>query len=223
MSKVYYSRKRRRNRRRGRGKKMPLTKAQTRAVRAVAKKTVNSAIELKTLDYEYALSVASTPVFTDLTQIGQGTSDSTRIGIDIDVSSIYYNLKFILGDTTNFLRVVFFQWHDDRAAAPTYNDIFDYTLSMVPAYSELASPYAVRGGSTKSFTIIKDLQINVDAGNPSVVLRGFLTKKFTKKVQYGSASSLQGNNHIYMMYVSDSSAGPNPSMEGWIRLRFRDA
>lgn len=221
MSNVY---KRNLKRRRRRAKHV-LSRRQATAVKAIVDSKLEEEVELKWDDVKHSLTCSTTPTFFDITaQITSGVDPYDYIGNTIRLQSLAYKIYFSLADTTNYIRLVFFQWYDDAVNTPTFADICQLNTAGSPIdQTDYMSPLALGAGTTKSFRILRQFDFVMSATEPACIYQGFINKGFRKDITFATNDPTQGNNHIFMMYLSDSSAVAHPAGEGWTRIRFTDA
>lgn len=221
MTSTYHYNKKKRGRRNNNA----LSRKQARAVKAIVEAELEDVTELKFNDRIYTLGLTVAPLIYDLTStIVLGTNGYDRIGLDIELKSIWFKFQLGLADTFNYMRIIFFQWYDDVSAAfPAWDDIFQYPAAGNPVnVSDFMSPYGLNKGKDRSFKVLKNIELILDNDNPAQIITGYIDKGFRKSINFGTASTL-GNNHIFMMVVSDSAAIPDPTLEGVTRLRFTDS
>lgn len=202
-----------------------LSRKQRIAVRQIITKEMEEEVEKKCYDTAWNGQPASlTPYLNDISDMGQGTGYDNRIGNTITVQSIQYRFVATIGDATNFMRLVLFQWKSDAQIAPTWDAIMQFQTAGVPiGIKDCLSPYLVSNGVSTEFKIIKDIRFLLDTDNPQQIIEGYIDKNFIKNVHYSDSSSFFGTNHLFMMLVSDSGAVSHPTLDGFIRLRYTDA
>lgn len=201
-----------------------LTPRQANAVKRIVDSKLEAEVEKKYRDYTLdAVAISSTPVVSDISVMALGTSAQQRIGDVVELKSIQFRFQCTLADTTNYIRLILFQWKQDAQTAPTWADIMEFESGGVPiAQYERMSPYSLYTSIEGSFRVIKDIRFILDTDNPVQLIEGFINKGFTKNIHYSQAASTYGVNHLYMMMLSDSGAVSHPSIDGFIRLRYTD-
>lgn len=172
------------------------------------------------------IAVSSTASLYHLSPIPTGNFINQKIGLEVDVQSIFYRLQFRVGDEYNVLRFVIFQCLDEIGGDPVYSEIFQYPTgitNLVATESALYSPLNLSTTGTRNFKIILDKHIRVVAGQNNVeILEGYINKGYNKRVSFVD-TTLFGINHLYMLVVSDSGSISHPSIGGVLRLRYTDA
>jgi len=138
--------------------------------------------------------------------IATGSTDSTRTGnlVHIKCVNVEYFVNF--GDATNFVKSYLLLAYNGQATAPTFsgwmyppdNDQFLILADRMSAVSSQLNPSA-----TKKIT-------HMFPG------RGLLVRFDT------SATGTEIINRLFMTFVSDSSATPDPFVQGYARVYFTD-
>lgn len=204
-----------------------LTRKQKQEVSSMITNKVEQKAELKTHDVFYnEEELVISPSIADMSTITQGDNFNERIGVKVDLQSLYIKLRFTKFDSTQFIRVVVFQWFMERdTAVPTWYDIMQYPASTNPTLKyEFISPISVSKGFNKQFRILKDVTLDLDSDNPIQTLSMYINKGFRKRIDYNSSTSVSGTGHIWLMMISDSigSIGSRPTVSGVVRSRFTD-
>lgn len=208
---------------RRRTKKVFKSKTAAKSVRKIVKKMINKEIESKHIDASVANTVSGpTGLLTDLTLIGQGTGDQTRIGDKLKPVSLEIRGQ-LLGNTAidrNLLRMIVFQWHPNSASpVPVSSDILLYTASAANA---VLSPY--QWDTRQNFTILSDKTYQLQGSASSDDYHTYFHLKLSpKRVISFNAGGTTGLNKIYVLCVSDSSAINFPSIQYIYQLRYKDA
>lgn len=216
-----FNRKVTRNSRRRKVKGKGLTRKQRQQI----DRMIEEPKELKFHDQGFiGAGVSTTPTFTDITTPNQGTDVNERIGVEIELKSISFNLMLNKGDDTNWLKMVILQWYPDRQSnGPNWDEIYQYPLNGNPiTQRDRMSPLAIDKGTTGTYKIIKTVSMVLDVDNPIQTFRGYINKGFKRRITYGS-STTSGINHIYVMFISDSDVIPHPNISGEFRVRYTDS
>lgn len=189
------------------------SKVFTRKVR----KVLNKSSEKKYLNYVNSSTVDNTgALILKLSEVSQGDTDTTRDGDQMTIRSLQFNMSFAIADTTNYVRVIFFQWlQNTQMGLPTASNIL---LDVVTA--PWLSPYS--HDYRYNFRILGDHLIRLDSQVPLVYKKMFFKRFARRKVQYVGASSTAYTNGIFALVVSDSSAVPHPSVQWSGKLNFSD-
>lgn len=209
-------------RRRG---KPALSRKEASAVKAIISNQLKEKVELKYVDETFnATSISFTPTFYDLTEISNGTGKDRRIGSDITLTSIQFQLSFTKADTTNFIRMVLFQWYPNNDdSPPDWTKLFQYHTVGVPVdQQELMSPLAITEADVGTYKIMMNKQFLLDTEESVQLMNGFIKKGFRKNISYAGSLPTVGTNHIYLLLVSDSGATSHPTISGHFRLRYTD-
>lgn len=188
-------------------------------------KMIEDPVEKKYYDTSYdTVNVLLTPTVVDLTSPAEGTGSDQLIGSSLQLQSIQYRFAFTRGDDTNYVRYLIFQWRpDSQHDLPSWNQMFQYHTAGFPiSLVDIMSPYQLGEGGTNNFKILVDEQFYIDADNPIQIVKGFINKGFTKSIEC-NGSIQQGTNHIFLMFLSDSSMTSHPNISGYTRIRFTDS
>lgn len=172
----------------------------------------------------------------DLTQVTQGTTDTSRIGDKIHIHSIEIRHRTYLkmnapptsdGQNQCIVRMILFQWKDD--SVPTETDILEPIGGNIYTISPYNHDRKVKRKVLFDRTFVISAQISATAGHEYAVRDQVMIKKYIslKKlpgegitVNYQAAST-NGVNKIYMIYFTDTTP-PTLNVSGTIRLNFTD-
>lgn len=189
--------------------------------RREAKKVFNKRVEMK----NHTLAQAATGVgagaaltYSPLTNIAQGDSYATRDGGEINVKAIKFNYQMVCADSTNYIRLVVFQWFNG-ATNPTTNDV----LEFAGTYSGLA---AYNPHSEFKYKVLHSEIRQMVLGTESNTLLGSVNLSFPNgiKCEYnGSSSTDYANSQIWLLAISDSGAISHPTLEYVGNVYFQDA
>lgn len=183
-----------------------------------AQKAQKAASELKFyISNTFAGGTASstTAGIADVATVPQSagaSTDQSRVGDELYLRSFQIRYAFIAADAYNICRLIVFQWHQDDS--PLADDILaDITYGVM-------SPY--RKDTKGHYTILMDNVHVVDTNNPAEYRKKFISRGFKKKIRY-DAGSTTGQNKIFFLHVSDSSAVTHPSLRIETQINFMDA
>lgn len=155
-------------------------------------------------------AISSTTTFLDLVTPGIGTGQNQRVGTSIQLDSVHFRGQFIIGDTTNVIRVLVFRWLvDNNSDVPSASELFDST-SDVFSGTILLNP--------KRFKVLHDEVISMDTYHPTKVWN--LKLKLNSRATFSSGTS--GVGHIYTALLSDSGGIPHPSVSYDYQLLWKD-
>lgn len=219
----YYRRRFRRSNRYSRRRNFRRSSRSTRGVatKQYVKKQIHKLSETKYFDALFSANVDSTGTVADMTNIPQGTTDSTRIGDKITLRGSILRLKISVSDAFNFIRVILFQWYPNTLlSVPTVGTIlFDTTT----ADRAITSPYV--HDYQNQFKVISDKVYRgvLDDSNMIAfrVMKPYM--KYVKKTINFSAASVNGSNKLYMMAISDSGAITHPAVFAYWRIYYDDS
>lgn len=159
---------------------------------------------------------SSSTVYTDVSDIGQGTTILTRTGGEIRLKRFVLRWNAVVADVTNLIRVILFVWKpsstsDTPSDAELFNDPSDTTRKVISPTLPL---------KPSRFRILKDSTVMLDSyhqqrcGDFSIDLGDL-------KVSYDLGVNT-GVNHLYLAVVSDSSAVSHPTFNYEMLLYFSD-
>lgn len=144
-----------------------------------------------------------------LTAIAQGVQESQRIKNEVRITGVYGDLFVTGADSTNSIRLIMYIPKD-----PTVS------LSNSPTLAFNEAP------DLDKFTILKDMLVTTSSGGPNL-RRLKLKYKFKGRglrVGYSGTGAGDVQTHpVYFYFVSDSLASTDPSLNGYIRMYYKDA
>lgn len=200
-----------------------LTGPQRRQVKALIKAPMELKYQEGTITDDFG--IPSTGATYQLSIIAQGDTDTERDGDQLTLSSVNIRGRVLVGDTTNIVRIIFYQWRP--ITSPTIPDILSPGVDATNI--DIFSLY--NHDKRSQFKILSD---------KTYVLAGFgtsaspygpasekyftmtLNKKLIKKLQYNNGSSTVGSNQVWYLAISDSQATPNPTLSMKVRFNFYD-
>lgn len=212
---------------RRKGKK--LSPGQRRAVKSI----INKSRELKYFPYSLiGVSVTSTGALTGVPfDVPQGDTDNSRDGDQFDLAgNISFRFQLLAGDTTNLVRIFFFQWKALSTSAPL-PALSDILLNGPSGSIDVWSQY--NHDTRKAYKILWDRTYNMVGNGTSGTFPGTTTsqiyksvkvplRKARRKVQLRGGGG-QGTNRIFMVYLSDSGAATHPTLSYSTKLFFYDS
>lgn len=190
-------------------------------VKKIVKKEIAKDIEYKRIDTSLlgnvALDFSNTQVY-DITQIGQGVTDITRVGDKLKIVGLNMKLRMSAGDATNSMRIVIVQWRDWTTAIPAWSDLLEYT----PSAQGFFGPF--KKGSAGKFKVLWDKTFHLIIGADSQVqsIDVNINKGF-EVTKYFPTSTTNSKGKLLFFFISDSSVPTHPYFEGYLRARFIDA
>lgn len=155
----------------------------------------------------------STAYFNVTSQVAQGTTALTRVGSRIKAKYLKLRISTVVGDATNILRFIVFRWRPSTTVdVPQDSEIFDGGSTVVWLSTFL-------NYKPSRFQILWDHVFLLDTYH----MTKFLEKKIllNSDVQYDIGQT-SGQDHIYCAYVSDSGAGPHPTIDFSSQFGFID-
>lgn len=163
----------------------------------------------------------------NLTTIGSGSTVNARTGDKIRVKSV--ELRYILqvssSTSTNYVRVIMFQWHPmSTAVAPLPASVLQVTGA--PTSGGVLSAYSV--ANFKDYTILYDKTHALVGSSDTQIswpVHFMFTgaKFFDREIHFAAGSSTVMKNGIYLMAISDDGAAPYPNFTCYSRVRYTDA
>lgn len=205
-----------------------LTNRQKRAVMQIIDKKDEQVIENKFYDTVFDgvnidSSFSNAGVY-QINNVSEGTSSNQRIGQDIDVKSIFARLVFTLGDTTNLIRLMIVQDRNSKNNGnnyPAISEVLEYTTGFA-TQQYLMSPLKVSSEKGR-WRVLLDNVVILNANEPQFVLEWYKEVNIKKTFEKAAGANSEGKNSIYIMWVSDSGADPDPDVSGVIRCKYIDA
>lgn len=198
---------------------------QRRQVRSIAKQVLLGQQEKKYFDTDVQVSPSSTYILQDLSNIPQGDTDVSRDGDKIMIKSLHLRGLIAVGDTTNFVRIIVYQWHpSDVTLSPTAN------LVLSDLTSPLNTPYNHDNG--KMYSIFYDRLIALGSNSQQTVAIEKIWRfgnKLDRRLKWVNqsidyvAGTTGGSDKLFLLIVSDSGGIPHPAAELFFRLIYTDS
>jgi len=164
--------------------------------------------EMKHADFAFNTNVSTTPAQYILSNIGASSSVTGRTGNIIHVKRIDVQFVFNPADAVNFMHTYLLCAYNGQAAIPSFS------LWFIPPDSD---QYLILKHKTSS------------SGYPSLNTSSLVSMKHTFP---GNGLQLrfdtdQGSSLVYnqlsLVWITDSAAGPHPSVTGYARVFYQDA
>lgn len=197
-------------------KKRPLQRKKKLATIQQVKRLISKRAETKYCDIvQAAVGVSNAGTVWDLSQMGPGTSQNSRIGITIEALWLEIMFATVIADATNFMRYVVFVWNNDTAGVTP-------TLAAVLANGNNCETLQYVTTNAKDCTVLLDVCHKLTGvSNPTERTRHMVPLR-GRRIEYTSGLTT-GNRHIYLVAVSDSGAVAHPSTEFASRIAFKDS
>lgn len=184
--------------------------------------------ERKRLEHKYwqtsmePTGISNSGTIYDLSDMPQGTTDISRVGDRVHVTSLSLRLNVILADTTNLVRVLVFQWRQNSVSiSPAFNKLlyskdgasYDYKgfyrhdslgVNFIPLYDRVLN--LTNSGANQQINLVK--RINLRFAN--------------RKISY-DAGAVEGSNKFYLALVSDSGVVSHPAVTYEAYLSYTDS
>lgn len=194
----------------------------------VTKKQVKNLIarsqEPKYFDQNQTASSVSTAgnVYGALVIPTQGIGESQRVGDTLHIKELDIRLCLTAADSTQFLRVVIFQWQENNSVnPPTIAKVFEQVATN-PWAASLKMDY-IESGTLK---VIHDKLYSQCLNSDSAVIsrRIKLTgKKLHKKKLEFDVTAVTGWDNYYIAAISDSVAVTHPTLAYCARATYMDS
>lgn len=198
--------------------KKPKSSSVAAIARRVAKSTLKKEVELKHAYGNLNTTASTTMTLSNLTVgIALGTSDTNaRVGDKITLKYMNIGFNFAVADTTNIMRVLLFQWN--RNSDPTASEIFEDTSTI----GQLTGALCRDSLNSKILKPIREWNICLNANQPNFFIGNkYISLSKNKPVNFIGGGST-AYNHIYLAYVSDSSAISHPVMQTAFTINYSD-
>lgn len=178
--------------------------------------------EVKFLDTAFtAVGVDITGTSNIMTATAQGTAQGQRLAAQIKPLSVRFNYTWTAPDTTNFCRVIIWQY---KAASSTLAPVIPFILQSTGA--GVPEPVSQYNYSNKTlYKILYDETVALSATGPdsvSISKRINLPKKLQVDFNAGAASTA-AMNHVCVSVITDSAAPTHPVLNGVFRVFYTDA
>lgn len=186
--------------------------ARRKTLKKYIKNTIEKQLETKTVITNYANTIPDsgrTPLSNSIAGVAQGLTQSTRVGNSIRVTSMKCEWFFTGADSTNSIRVIIYIPKDPTAA------LSGLAFNQAPDLDQ--------------FTILRDFFICTGGtgGNCKRLQKWIRFNRGMRSglhMQYSGAASTDITKNKLMIYmVSDSSAVSDPSVNGYVRVFYKDA
>lgn len=186
-------------------------------VKQMVKSILSEVQELKIFIVQSSASVDYGGSIVDCSAITQGDTDITRDGDRVHTSEWTFRWHADVGDATNAVRVILFQWIPDSAlGAPSVTDVVQTTGSATAPMSYYSIDHV------KNVKILYDRTVTVDTYHPIHMPPPVTMKKLgDKQMQFTGATSR--TNGLYALFISDSAASTHPSVVYYSTVRFTDS
>lgn len=202
---------------------MPLTPVARKQALDTVKSVESRAEEWKSYDTITIgpYSATNTPTPIDMTNMPPDKTNGARIGDEIIVKDI--ELRFDIGQATAITaesyqgaRCIIVQYYGDNTTAFSAGTF----LSVTGAAGITLSPY--NHDNRRLYKILYDERFDLVYNGTALVHRTVLVKPGRKKVRF-DASTLGGDGHIYVMFMSDISGSNTPGYNYTCRINYVDS
>ncbi len=173
---------------------------------------INKKAEHKYLDTTLAQNIIDAGTVTKLTSVPAGTTDITRTGDKLSVTSLHVCGLVEADGASACCRLIFFQWHpDDGVDAPV-------PLSILQT-ATFSSHYDHDHGSNYKILSDKTFPCSITGKNQYFI--SYFINGFKPVVKYHSAG-VQGQDNIYLLTIGDKITTDFPDIKATTRLSYVD-
>lgn len=211
-------------------RRMPKGKGLSKKQKMQVQKLIEDEPEKKFFDHEFNfVELSRLPAFIHVSNVPPGIESSQRIGVEIKLQSIQWNLYFESVNTYDIYRFMVIQWFNDSSNdLPQWEQIFQYGLAGSLNKVQVQSPLIINQGNQSCFKILHSEDLHSDADDRIYRSKGFINKGFKKTLGLNQNEDItvsRGPNHIYFMLVSDGDlvTQTKPTVHGYSRIRFTDS
>lgn len=191
--------------------------------RSEARHVVEGEAEHKWLDTTINQTVTTTPALFLLTQLGQGATESTRLGLQVRPLYATFRLycyQSVAATSGNILRVVVVLDTQQNGVTPTLQGAADSVLrSASGATMQLRNPR-----TTSRFVILADKVVRLMPNGNNLQSLHF-TRRLRCTTHFYTGTNTNptdfGPNQVYAFFISDQATN-GPQVQGDMRLRFID-
>lgn len=206
----------------GKGKNKHIFKVAKKAAVSV----LNRRSETKYFDTYLQAGVDQSSSRWSLSAVTQGDTETSRVGDEIFAKSLRLKLVTTLGNSGSFnayntIRYVLFRYIGVASSAPIISDVFDVdfpTTGNNTPYNFTKHKDGARGSVIK---VLLDVTHMVDSNSQKHMETNHLIR-LNHKITFATGQ-IYGNNHIYLMAVSDSGVVPYPQATFMARLQYTDS
>jgi len=191
--------------------------------KSVTKRQVEQMIrgeqEIKFLDVVNSTTASYGGTVIALSDMGQGTTNVTRIGNKIMPRKLSFRATLRAADSYNVVRTIIFRWNQRFSTDPP--DSSD-VLELVNSTNAVNSPLTFNL-SAEYKVLYDNVEVLVlSTSTNTAYLKVDLTLK-QKEISYFGSSSTDVLDGMYVLFISDSSVTTHPSIDYYSRLRFTDS
>jgi hypothetical protein len=207
------------NKAKGRSNQRPIPKH----VKNYVNQRLIADLEKKYIDANLtSTSITATGSCGILVNIPQGVTQGTRVGDEVTLDKILFNMNITAANSDVFshVRTILFQWHPNiNLGTPSVADILETPTNTF--YSQLnfqwRDQYTVLYDKVWSFT--GTATVPTDKSD-QIVYTTVWPKRRAMKWILGSTSA--SSNTICLLYISDSAASPFPALQFSLRVEYLD-
>jgi hypothetical protein len=180
--------------------KMSVSAPNSISVRKEITQILKASKQLKWYNTSGPSSVSTSIAFAGLSGIPAGVTNGQRVGTSVDIERILLNGQWVIGDTTQIVRVLVFKWNvDNTSDTPQSSEIFDFANDPLAPMVQF---------KPKRFKMLFDHIWTMDTYHPTELVRIDIKVKIKQTFDIGVNT---GINNVYLALISDSGAVPNPT------------
>lgn len=154
---------------------------------------------------------------TNISAVPQGDTDLSRDGDELYIRSMTVKFNWIVGDATNLVRTIVFQWLNN--STPTVSG----TTGVLNAVGLVGSPLEPYIHDQRSyFRILYDKTFQLTTNHSQQMGTAYITKFPRKKISYSASGTTIVNGGLWLIFLSDSGAANHPSVIYKAKLNFID-
>jgi len=209
--------KRKGRKRKAKGRKIPVHE---QVALEVERKMIKNRV-VKYADFAYGIptptAISTTVIMNWVTQIPQGVMQSDRVADTYYIHAVDVRMGLIFGDSTNFVRMVWFLWKFDNGTfAPISSLILENNAPIFAVWSPLDFEHR------DNYSVLEDETFNLvstASTGSQTIIRRFGLGGHRVACNMGA---MTGVGHLYWCYASDSGVLPEPEVSIYYRVWFYD-
>lgn len=178
--------------------------------------------ELKHLDVNssgYVNGVSYAGTVTVLTAIAQGSGGNQRVGDAISVRGIEFRIACYAQNSSEFLRVIVFQWNMPTSLAAPSTGVVIQGAGATP--QTIAAPYDFTSVEQGRLNVIDDFVLQAAAG-ASTPAHSMKRHTGSWQVDFDPGATT-ASGQLYVLVISDAALATNaPVYQWWARILYDD-
>lgn len=193
--------------------KMPLNQRQKRQVKSLITRNVEKRYHDS---IQTGLGITGAGSWYDLSLVPV----TARVGDQLTVTNLQLMLNMVFGDSTQNVRASVIQWTPNSLVqVPSIGTVF-----QAGGTNPIVSGFSITNEGPL-FKVLYDKVFDMSSGGVGTVSRklNFFGRRLAKKIIDQITGQTGGYNHYYLYLVSDSAAVPNPTVNFYSRVIYKDA